>query len=307
MKAGVCGVKLVNRTETEIRAASEVTKEIRSGLAPECSALFAQYELESKAEASSRREHETSTAVSLKEGEVFEVRHARRVGAQRSGKTGDGPDRYSFQVAYDYLAGLLDELDANQNVTLVIHDWGSALGFYWAQQHGAAVKGIAYMEGIVCPVGWEDWPESARGIFKGFRSDKGEDLILQRNMFVEAVLPSSVIRKLGAEEMEHYRRAFSTPDDRQPTLNWPRQIPIDGEPEHMVKLVDSYGQWMLENTSLPKLFINATPGSILTGKAREFCRTWPNQYEVTVAGTHFIQEDSPDEIGSAVAEWLNSL
>ena len=219
----------------------------------------------------------------------------------------DGPDRYSFQVAYDYLAGLLDELVANQNVTLVIHDWGSALGFYWAQQHGAAVKGIAYMEGIVCPVGWEDWPESARGIFKGFRSDKGEDLILQRNMFVEAVLPSSVIRKLGAEEMEHYRRAFSTPDDRQPTLNWPRQIPIDGEPEHMVKLVDSYGQWMLQNTSLPKLFINATPGSILTGKAREFCRTWPNQREVTVAGTHFIQEDSPNEIGSAVAEWLNSL
>ena len=219
----------------------------------------------------------------------------------------DGPDRYSFQVAYDYLAGLLDELDANQNVTLVIHDWGSALGFYWAQQHGAAVKGIAYMEGIVCPVGWEDWPESARGIFKGFRSDKGEDLILQRNMFVEAVLPSSVIRKLGAEEREHYRRAFSTPDDRQPTLNWPRQIPIDGEPEHMVKLVDSYGQWMLQNTSLTKLFINATPGSILTGKAREFCRTWPNQREVTVAGTHFIQEDSPNEIGSAVAEWLNSL
>jgi haloalkane dehalogenase len=219
----------------------------------------------------------------------------------------DGPDRYSFQVAYDYLAKLLDELGANQNVTLVIHDWGSALGFYWAQQHSAAVKGIAYMEGIVCPVGWEDWPESARGIFKGFRSDKGEDLILERNMFVEAVLPSSVIRKLGAEEMEHYRRAFATPDDRQPTLNWPRQIPIDNEPEHMVKLVNSYGQWMLGNTSLPKLFINAMPGSILTGKAREFCRTWPNQREVTVTGTHFIQEDSPDEIGLAVAEWLNSL
>ena len=219
----------------------------------------------------------------------------------------DGLDRYSFEVAYSYLDGLLDEIGANANVTLVIHDWGSALGFYWAQQHPAVVRGIAYMEGIVCPVGWEDWPESARGIFKGFRSDKGEDLILQRNMFVEAVLPSSVIRKLGEEEMEHYRRAFSTPHDRQPTLNWPRQIPIDGEPEHMVKLVDSYGQWMLENTSLPKLFINATPGSILTGKAREFCRTWPNQREVTVAGTHFIQEDSPDEIGSAVAEWLNSL
>ena len=219
----------------------------------------------------------------------------------------DGSDRYSFQVAYDYLSGLLDELGSNQNVTLVVHDWGSALSFYCAQPYSAAVKGIAHMKGIVCPVGWEDWSESARGIFKGFRSDKGEDLILERNMFVEAVLPSSVIRKLGVEEMDHYRRAFSTPDDRQPTLNWPRQIPINNEPEHMVKLVDSYGQWMLENTLLPKLFINATPGSILTGKAREFCRTWPNQREVTVAGTHFIQEDSPDEIGSAVAEWLNSL
>ncbi|HIG66930.1 MAG TPA: haloalkane dehalogenase [Porticoccaceae bacterium] len=219
----------------------------------------------------------------------------------------EGPERYTFQVAYDYLAGLLEELDINENVTLVIHDWGSALGFHWAQMHSDAVRGVAYMEGIVCPVTWDDWPESARGIFKGFRSEKGEDLVLQRNMFVEAVLPSSVIRDLSEEEMEHYRRVFSTPDDRQPTLNWPRQIPIDYEPAHMVKLVDSYGQWMLGNTSLPKLFINANPGSILTGKAREFCRSWPNQTEVTVAGLHFIQEDSPNEIGSAVAEWLSTI
>ena len=131
--------------------------------------------------------------------------------------------------------------------------------------------------------------------------------MLQRNMFVEAVLPSSVIRDLSEEEMDHYRRAFLTPEDRQPTLNWPRQIPIDNEPAHMVKLVDSYGQWMLGNTSLPKLFINANPGSILTGKAREFCRSWPNQTEVTVAGLHFIQEDSPNEIGSAVAQWLGTI
>jgi haloalkane dehalogenase len=131
--------------------------------------------------------------------------------------------------------------------------------------------------------------------------------VLQRNMFVEAVLPSSVIRDLSEEEMDHYRRAFLTPEDRQPTLNWPRQIPIDNEPAHMVKLVDSYGQWMLGNTSLPKLFINANPGSILTGKAREFCRSWPNQTEVTVAGLHFIQEDSPNEIGSAVAQWLGTI
>jgi haloalkane dehalogenase len=219
----------------------------------------------------------------------------------------DGPQRYSFLTAYHYLDGLLAAIGADQNVTLVIHDWGSALGFYWAQQHPGAVRGIAYMEGIVCPVTWEDWPEAARGIFQGFRSPKGEDLVLQRNIFVEAVLPSSVIRKLGEEEMQHYRAPFSSPDDRQPTLNWPRQIPIDGEPADMVELVASYGQWLAGNARLPKLFINADPGSILTGRPREFCRGWPNQTEVTVKGNHFIQEDSPREIGQAVAQWMGTL
>ena len=220
---------------------------------------------------------------------------------------GDGPGRYSFLTAYQYLDGLLAAIGADRNVTLVIHDWGSALGFYWAQQHPDSVRGIAYMEAIVCPVTWEDWPEAARGIFQGFRSPKGEDLVLERNMFVEAVLPSSVIRKLGEEEMQHYRAPFSTPEDRQPTLNWPRQIPIDGEPAEMVELVDAYGQWLAGNEGLPKLFINAEPGSILTGRPREFCRSWPNQTEVTVKGTHFIQEDSPREIGQAVAHWMDTL
>ena len=219
----------------------------------------------------------------------------------------EGPERYSFEISYEYLAGLLEELNITEDVTLVIHDWGSALGFHWAKHHPEAVKGIAYMEAIVCPVTWDDWPESARGIFKGFRSDKGEDLVLQRNMFVEAVLPSSVIRQMGEEEMNQYRKAFIRVADRQPTLNWPRQIPIDGEPPHMVDLVASYGEWMASNQELPKLFINAAPGSILTGKALKFCRTWPNQKEVTVAGTHFIQEDSPAEIGIAVAEWLKTI
>ena len=219
----------------------------------------------------------------------------------------EGPERYSFEISYEYLAGLLEELNITEDVTLVIHDWGSALGFHWAKHHPEAVKGIAYMEAIVCPVTWDDWPESARGIFKGFRSDKGEDLILQRNMFVEAVLPSSVIRQMGEEEMNQYRKPFIRVADRQPTLNWPRQIPIDGEPPHMVDLVASYGEWMASNQELPKLFINAAPGSILTGKALKFCRTWPNQKEVTVAGTHFIQEDSPAQIGIAVAEWLQKI
>ena len=219
----------------------------------------------------------------------------------------EGPGRYTFEVAYEYLAGLLSELDAEQNVVLVGHDWGSALGFHWAINHPDVVRGIAYMEALVSPVQWSEWPEAARGIFQGFRSEKGEDLVLTRNLFVEAVLPNSVIRKLTDEEMGHYRAPFSTPDDRQPTLNWPRQIPIDGAPVEMVQLVSEYGRWLEESVTLPKLFINAEPGSILVGRQREYCRSWPNQKEVTVPGKHFIQEDSPSKIGKAIAEWLKGL
>ena len=218
----------------------------------------------------------------------------------------EGAERYSFQVAFDYLDGLLRHIAADQNVTLVLHDWGSGLGFHWASQNPQAVKGVAYMEAIVAPLSWEDWPESARGIFQGFRSDKGEDLVLTRNLFVEGVLPSSVLRDLSEEEMAHYRAPFDTPANRQPTLNWPRQIPIDGEPPHMVSLVEAYGAFMAESP-IPKLFINAEPGSILVGAQRDFCRRWPNQTEVTVEGSHFIQEDSPEAIGRAIADWYPTL
>ena len=218
----------------------------------------------------------------------------------------EGPERYSFQVAFDYLDGLLKYIAADQNVTLALHDWGSGLGFHWASQNPQAVKGIAYMEAIVAPLSWQDWPESARGIFQGFRSEKGEDLVLTRNLFVEGVLPSSILRDLSAEEMAHYRAPFDTPANRQPTLNWPRQIPIDGEPPHMVSLVEAYGAFMAESP-IPKLFINAKPGSILVGTQREFCRSWPKQTEVTVEGSHFIQEDSPEAIGRAIADWYPTL
>jgi haloalkane dehalogenase len=219
----------------------------------------------------------------------------------------DGPGRYSFGVAYDYLSGLLDALGVTSNVTLVLHDWGSALGFHWAYQHQDRVRAIAYMEGIVTPIRtWDDWPEKARGIFQGFRSAKGEDLILKRNMFIEAVLPSSIIRKLSDEEMARYRAPFATEDDRQTTLNWPRQIPIAGEPANMVALVEQYAGW-LKTSRVPKLFVNADPGSILVGPQREFCRTWPNQTEITVKGLHFIQEDSGSEIGQAIASWLPTI
>ena len=218
----------------------------------------------------------------------------------------EGPDRYSFEVAFDYLDGLLRNISADQNVTLVIHDWGSGLGFHWARLNPERVKGIAYMEAIVVPMTWEDWPEGARGIFQGFRSAKGEDLVLERNMFVEAVLPSSILRNLTEAEMNAYRGPFDTPEHRQPTLNWPRQIPIEGEPAHMVALVEAYGAFMAASP-IPKLFINVDPGSILVGKQREFCRSWPNQTEVTVKGLHFVQEDSPEEIGQAVAAWHAGL
>ncbi len=218
----------------------------------------------------------------------------------------EGPDRYSFDVAFEYLDGLLRTIGADHNVTLVIHDWGSGLGFHWARLNPERVKGIAYMEAIVMPITWEDWPEGARGIFQGFRSAKGEDLVLQRNMFVEAVLPSSILRDLTEEEMNAYRAPFDTPEHRQPTLNWPRQIPIEGEPAHMVELVEAYGAFMAASP-IPKLFINADPGSILVGNQREFCRSWPNQTEVTVKGLHFVQEDSPQEIGQAVAAWHAGL
>lgn len=227
-------------------------------------------------------------------------------GASEKLPVSQGADRYSFEVAFDYLDGLLRKIGAGQNITLVIHDWGSGLGFHWARLNPEAVKGIAYMEAIVMPMTWEDWPESARGIFQGFRSVKGEDLVLQRNMFVEAVLPSSIQRDLTEEEMNAYRAPFDTPEHRQPTLNWPRQIPISGEPVHMVELVDAYATFMT-NTDIPKLFINADPGSILVGRQREFCRDWPNQTEVTVKGLHFVQEDSPQEIGQAIAAWHAGL
>ena len=218
----------------------------------------------------------------------------------------EGPSRYSLEVAYNYVDGLLETIGADENVTLVIHDWGSGIGFLWAMRHAAAVKGVAYLEGIVKPVKWADWPEGAVGIFKGFRSDKGEDLILERNMFIEAVLPTSVIRDLSETEMDAYRAPHLSADDRQPLLNWPRQIPIEGEPENIVALVNEYGAFMA-GSELPKLFINADPGSILVGPQREFCRSWPNQQEVTVKGLHFIQEDSPVEIGQAVATWLTNI
>ena len=218
-----------------------------------------------------------------------------------------GPDRYTLLEHRTYLDAALDAIGVDNNVTFVIHDWGSALGFDWANRHRESVMGIAYMEAIVMPVTWSQWPEAARGVFQGFRSPAGEEMVLDKNVFVEKVLPGSILRSLSEEEMNVYRKPFvDEGEDRRPTLTWPRQIPIEGEPAEVVELVDDYAKW-LSQSNVPKLFVNADPGAILIGEQREFCRSWPNQKEVTVKGNHFLQEDSPDEIGRAIAAWRREV
>lgn len=218
-----------------------------------------------------------------------------------------GPDSYTFVQHREYLDALLDSLDLGDTVTLVIHDWGSGLGFDWANRHRDRVAGIAYMEAIVRSVAWADWPDAAKSIFGAMRSPAGEEIVLEKNVFVERILPSSIIRDLTPDEMDVYRQPYlNKGESRRPTLTWPRQIPIDGEPADVDGIVTAYAEWMADN-DLPKLFINADPGSILTGAQREFCRTWKNQTEVTVPGLHFIQEDAPDAIGEAIASWRSDI
>jgi haloalkane dehalogenase len=214
---------------------------------------------------------------------------------------------YRFVDHARYLDAWFDALGLTRRVTVVGHDWGSALAFHWARRFPERVRALVYMEALVRPLTWEEWPEAARGIFRTMRSPAGEEVVLQKNVFVERILPASVLRGLTAAEMAVYRRPFGEPgESRRPTLTWPRQIPLAGEPADVVAIAGDYARW-LAASPVPKLFVNAEPGSILVGAQREFCRTWPNQREVTVRGSHFIQEDSPAEIGQAIAGFLRDL
>ncbi len=218
-----------------------------------------------------------------------------------------GAESYTFRDHSAYFDAALAALGVAEDVVLVVHDWGSALGFHWAHRHPKAVAGICYMEAIVRPFTWDEWPDNARRVFQGFRSAAGEEMALEKNIFVERVLPGSILRTLTTAEMAEYRKPFLEPgESRRPTLTWPRQIPIDGEPADVAEVVGAYAKWLSESP-LPKLFVNAEPGAILTGAQREFCRGWPNQTEVTVRGSHFIQEDSPAEVGAALSAWLGAL
>ena len=224
------------------------------------------------------------------------------IGMGDSGKNPAGS--YRFVDHARYLDAWFEAMDLTQSVTLVIHDWGSALGFHWAHRHPERIKAIVYMEAIVQPLTWDAWPEAAKKIFQAMRSPAGEEIVLQKNTFVERILPASVMRGLTEEEMTVYKRPYLEPgESRRPTLTWPRQIPIEGEPADVTEIVAAYAKW-ISTSDIPKLFVNADPGTILIGPQRAFCRTWPNQKEITVKGTHFIQEDAPVEIGQAIAELL---
>lgn len=215
-----------------------------------------------------------------------------------------GRSAYRFVDHREYLDGFLDTLGIS-NAVLVLHDWGSALGFDWARRNQDRVKGLVYMEAVVCSMSLEEWPP--RKIFESLRSDDGEAMVLEQNVFVEKILPRSILRELTEAEMNEYRRPFAQPGEtRRPTLTWPREVPLSGEPDDVVNIVDTYSRW-LQISDVPKLFINAEPGAILTGRMREVARTFPNQTEETVAGIHFIQEDSPVEIADAIRRWLSKL
>ena len=221
----------------------------------------------------------------------------------------DGEDNpgYKYHGQYEYLTSLMDKLDLGDSIHLVIHDWGSAMGFQFARENPSRIKSITYMEAIVMPLSWDQWPDAATKIFGLFRSEAGEELVLEKNFFVERILLGDSVSGYSDEEKEEYIRPFiNSGEDRRPTLTWPRQIPLDGEPAEVVQEVAKNADFH-KNSEVPKLFINADPGTILTGDQREFVRSWKNQKEITVKGNHFIQEDSADEIGAALNEFIKNL
>lgn len=223
------------------------------------------------------------------------------VGMGQSGASPSGA--YHFWDHARYLDAWFEALNLTRDVTLVLHDWGSALGFYWARRHPQRVRAIAYMESVVLPRDWEDVPQDRAPLFREIRSPRGEHMILDENAFIEVLLPRQIIRQLSEAEMEAYRQPFREPAARLPMLIWPRDVPIGGEPADIVAMVEEYGSW-LAKSEMAKLLIAAEPGSLLTGRGLAFCRTWRNQEEVTVPGIHFVQEDSPNEIGMALAHFV---
>ena len=220
---------------------------------------------------------------------------------------GAEPDRYRLAGHARYLGAFIDEVAGTEPLTLVLHDWGGALGFDWAYRHQDRVRAIAYMETFVAPLTLEDLPESFRPTLEAVRSPAGEALVLDENMFIENMLPGVTQRALSADEMAEYRRPFlEAGDDRWPTLQWAREVPLSGEPADVHHRIAAYSAW-LTTAPLPKLFIDAEPGVFITGRIRRLASSFPNQHRVVVGGLHFVQEDSPGEVGRAIAGWLERI
>ncbi len=230
------------------------------------------------------------------------------IGFGDSGKLpNSGPGSYRLVENQQYLDRLLAHLGATDDVVLVLHDWGSGLGFDWARRNASAVAGIAYLEANVAPRSWSQLSEEGRAFFRRLRTDEGEQMALVDNVFLTHGLPGGVIRTLDDDELAEYRRPFLEPGEgRRPTLTWPREIPFDGEPADVHDIVAEYSAW-LASSSTPKLLIDVTDGDTLSGELLEIARRFPNQREVQVVGRHFAQEDAPDEIGQALAHWISTL
>ena len=228
------------------------------------------------------------------------------IGQGRSSKRSN--HEYRFVDHYRYLSEWFDSVQLPEKVNLVIHDWGSALGFHWSHMHPDRVESITHMEGIVKAVpGWDVFPEIARNVFQALRSEAGEQMVLEKNFFVERLLPTAIVRQLSEDEMNAYREPFAKPgEDRRPTLTWPREIPIEGDgPEDTIKIANDYFGWLCEAKHIPKLYIDGDPG-FFSPTLRRIQDIWPNQKMVTVKGSHFLQEDSPKEIGEAVRDFLTN-
>jgi haloalkane dehalogenase len=229
------------------------------------------------------------------------------IGMGDSGRLPHSSDAsYTFVENRHYLDRFFAALGLDRRVTLVVHDWGSALGFDWARRHPGAVQGIVHMEAIVASMRWDDMPARAQPRFRAVRSPAGEELVLQQNIFLEQSLLQGTLRPYTDAEMAEYRRPFLEPGEgRRPMLTWPRELPIDGEPADVVEIVETYAAW-LATTDIPKLYIRAVPGTHSEPMVEQV-RTWPNQREIAVPGIHYPQEDAPDEIGAALATWLQDL
>jgi len=218
-----------------------------------------------------------------------------------------GPDRYGLANHRRYLFDLWDQLDLGNRVLLVLDDWGAVLGFDWGRHNSERVRGIVHMEAVAAPLDWPDIPEEAHPLFKALRSPEGERLVLQENIFIEKILPQAVLRQLTGDELNTYRQPFrNAGEDRRPTLSWPRSLPIEGEPADVADVVSQNGTWLAQS-DVPKLFINGEPGTLARSRLREIIRRWPNQTEVTVKGRKLLQEDSPDEIGAAIASFAKRV